>query len=349
MQRNRSSFFLPATISCFIGLASWNSDLNAADKNARMAITDVSVAGEDFLIQGEYQGWIQKTSGGTCQIGLQVRSLGDGEFSAVEYPGGLPGTGWSMLKKFELSGTREESAVWLASQDCLFIVDGRKAKAIAPDGHSLGALAKIQRQSPTLGWRPPNGARVLYGPGVNEFKNGKITEQGWLKWGTETMEAFGDFDMHLEFRLPYMPYARGQGRANSGLYIQSRYEVQILDSFALEGVENECGALYKTQRPEINMCLPPLQWQTYDVKFRSPRFLADGETKRCDARITVLHNGVAIHRNRLIPSKTGAGKKEGSLPLPTKLQDHGNPVVFRNIWLIDRRPTTSMASQAFDG
>jgi hypothetical protein len=118
------------------------------------------------------------------------------------------------------------------------------------------------------------------------------------------------------------------------VYIQQRYEVQILDSFGLEGIENECGGLYRQTRPDLNMCLPPLAWQTYDIWFTPPQFAEDGKTKTANAHITVLHNGVAIHRHREVTAKTGGGKAEGPDPLPINLQDHGNPVMFRNIWLV---------------
>ena len=319
--------------------------VNADDGDKKLAITDPTLAGTEFEIQGEYHGTIRHPIGGVSQVGLQIRSLGGGQFAAVEYPGGLPGSGWSRVEKFELQGIQESNGVWLASQNGVFIADGKCAKLISTDGRPLGFLPKVTRKSPTLNALPPSCAKVLFGHGANEFKNGQITEEGYLKWGTETIDAYRDFKLHVEFRLPYMPNARGQDRANSGIYLQSRYEVQVLDSFSLEGIENECGALYKTQRPDVNMCLPPLQWQTYDIEFRSPRFLADGETKACDGRITVIHNGVAIHNNRIIPNKTGAGKKEGAKPLPTKLQDHGNPVVFRNIWLIDRSPLHTVRAE----
>jgi len=162
-----------------------------------------------------------------------------------------------------------------------------------------------------------------------------MTDDGLLMVGTELKRTFRDYKLHLEFRLAYMPTARGQGRSNSGIYLQSRYEVQILDSFGLEGVENECAALYKQRRPDLNMCLPPLTWQTYDIEFQSPRFDAAG--KKCaNGRISVQHNGVFVHNNVEITAKTGAGAKESPEPLPTKFQNHHNPVVFRNIWIIDR-------------
>jgi hypothetical protein len=150
-----------------------------------------------------------------------------------------------------------------------------------------------------------------------------------------TKRKFEDFELHIEFRTPFMPDARGQGRGNSGVYLQGRYEVQVLDSYGLEGKDNECGGIYKVGAPLVNMCLPPLQWQTYDIMFRAPRFNAGG-TKAEDAVITVVHNGVTIHDRRRIPGPTG-GALDGKVAEPggIYLQDHGNPAQFRNIWLVE--------------
>jgi hypothetical protein len=184
--------------------------------------------------------------------------------------------------------------------------------------------------------QPPPGAYVVFnGANTDEFAEGaKVSPEGLLLAGALTKATVGDFRLHLEFRTPYMPYARGQGRANSGVYIQQRYEVQILDSFGLEGIENECAALYKQTRPDLNMALPPLEWQTYDIYFTAPRFAGDGKTKLTNARITVIHNGVPVHLHREVTAKTGGGKQEGSQAFPINLQDHGNPVVYRNIWMV---------------
>ena len=153
--------------------------------------------------------------------------------------------------------------------------------------------------------------------------------------GADLKPMFQDFNLHLEFMLPYMPAARGQARANSGVYLQSRYEVQVLDTFAIEPVNNGCGGLYRFRGPDVNMCLPPLVWQTYDIVFTAPRWAADG-TKLENARISMWHNGVRIHKNVELPNKTGAGKPEEPTLLPIRLQNHGNPIRFRNIWIIDR-------------
>jgi len=204
------------------------------------------------------------------------------------------------------------------------------------DGQRVGRLDRVERQSPTLGAQPPKGAMVLFdGSDTEQFTNASMTEDGLLMQGADLKPMFQDFNLHLEFMVPYMPAGRGQGRGNSGVYLQSRYEVQILDSFAMEPVNNGCAGLYRFREPDLNACLPPLKWQTYDIVFTAPRWASDG-SKLKNARITVWHNGVKVHDNVELPNKTGAGKPEEPTLLPIRLQDHGNPVRFRNIWIIDR-------------
>lgn len=153
--------------------------------------------------------------------------------------------------------------------------------------------------------------------------------------GTVVSERqFTDHKVHLEFRTPFRPDARGQGRGNSGVYLQARYEVQILDSYGLEGKDNECGGIYKLAAPLVNMCAPPLQWQTYDIEFRAARFNQEAN-KVDDARMTVHHNGVLIHDDVAIPVRSTGGQAVQSGGV--LLQDHGNPVQFRNIWVVERR------------
>jgi hypothetical protein len=147
-----------------------------------------------------------------------------------------------------------------------------------------------------------------------------------------TKQNFTDFKMHAEFKTPQLPpNVKGQGRGNSGFYIQRRYEVQILDSFGLEPKNNDCGSLYRFKAPDKNACDMPGRWQSYDIIFHAAKF--DGNKKVKNALITVWQNGILIHNDVELQNKTGAGRTEGPQPGPILLQDHGNEVCFRNIWI----------------
>ena len=155
--------------------------------------------------------------------------------------------------------------------------------------------------------------------------------------GATSKRKFQNCQLHIEFLLPFMPEARGQARGNSGCYLQGRYEVQMLDSFGLEGKNNECGGIYTIAEPSVNMCFPPLAWQTYDIDYTPARFDAAGK-KTANARITVKHNGVTIHDNvELAHITPGGAPKEEPGKGPFQLQAHGNPVTYRNIWVVAKK------------
>lgn len=206
-------------------------------------------------------------------------------------------------------------------------------------------LEKIERLSPTLGAKPPAGAKVLFdGSGTEAWQKQGGGDAPWkvidgaMQVGGGSIvskEEFGDCTIHVEFQTPFMPEARGQGRGNSGVYLMGRYECQVLDSYGLSGEHNECGGVYTVAKPLVNMCAPPLQWQTYDIEFTAPRF--EGGKKVANAKMTVTHNGVKIHDGTEIPKPTTAAMSgQDAEKGPLYLQDHGNPVRYRNIWVQPR-------------
>ena len=295
----------------------------------------VEEAGPDYVLQGEYAGEI-KTDSGNVALGLQVIALGDHKFDAVAYPGGLPGHGWTGDEKILAHGeTIDSETKIVAEEHGHAILKDDKAVLYSTDGTETGTLEKVERKSPTLGAKAPEGAIVLFdGTSADQFEGGKITMKDLLAADCETKEKFGDYKMHIEFRTPFKPAARGQARGNSGVYIQGRYECQVLDSFGLEGENNECGGIYQISKPKVNACFPPLTWQTYDMDFTAARY--EGAKKVKNARVTIKHNGIAIHNDLELTHGTPGKNPEADSPDVIYLQGHGNPVVYRNIWVVKK-------------
>jgi hypothetical protein len=323
----------------FVAFISIPALVFAADAKAGV-LQNPAPLDDDFFLQGEYTGAISSVGSATGTVGVQVIALGKGKFEAVEFSGGLPGNGGDRETRRKYTGQMSSAGTVELSGGPHRLTLRRGSIAVKDDsGKPLGVLRKTQRMSQTLRAAPPPGAKVLFiGRDARQFTKGNVTPDHLLVAGADTKVPFGDFTMHLEFRTPYMPEARGQGRGNSGVYIQGRYEVQILDSFGLAGADNECGSLYKQRAPLLNMSFPPLIWQTYDIDFTAPRFDAAGK-KMKNARITVRHNGVVVQNDVEVTAKTGGGAAEGPDPRPIKLQDHGNPVHFRNVWIAGRKGT----------
>ncbi|MEL0094580.1 MAG: DUF1080 domain-containing protein [Planctomycetaceae bacterium] len=296
----------------------------------------------DYQIQGEYVGDFIE-DGEKTKIGLQIIAMGGGNFRAVSFTGGLPGAGWKRGDKTEyVDGSlndRGQVVFKLEDGEGTAVATIKDGKLIATEGDALIArVEKVHRKSPTLGAKPPKGAVVLFDGSEKSAGNwvrGQVVLGDLLRHDVETKEKFQDHSLHLEFRTPFMPHARGQGRGNSGMYVQGRYECQILDSFGLEGKNNECGGIYSIAEPIVNMALPPLVWQTYDVDFTAARFNDTGK-KIQNARVTIKHNGVVIHDDLELTHGTPGKHKEGPTADILYLQGHGNPVVFRNVWAVKK-------------
>lgn len=189
------------------------------------------------------------------------------------------------------------------------------------DGRSLDAWESVKQPGTPAQWTVAGGAMTM------KRETGDI----------RTKAAFGDIQLHLEFRSPPEVKGRGQGRGNSGVFFMERYELQVLDSYENKTyVNGQLGSIYKQHPPLVNPARPPGEWQVYDVVFTAPRFNADGSLKS-PARITAFLNGVLIHNHVELrgPTEYRGPPSYRAHPdrLPLKLQDHGDLVSFRNIWV----------------
>jgi hypothetical protein len=322
----------------------------------------------DFKYQGEYV-----TSSGSDKLGVQVIALDGGHFQAVVYPGGLPGAGWNGKDRSLMDGKLADGKVTFepakkgkgrrykgrkpqefsatekfpptGQKDYTATIKGRSLvlKEADREAEALKAheLRKDTRESPTLGKEAPKGAIVLFdGTDNKEWTGGRVdAKTKFLNTDghdIHTKRKFNNYSVHLEFMTPFRPAGRDQERGNSGFYQVDRYETQILDSFGLEGKNNECGGIYSWLDSKLNMCLPPLTWQTYDIDFTNA--VMDGKKKVKNARITVRLNGVVIHDDAEIKGNTEDhnNKNEGT-PGALRLQGHGNPLQFRNIWIVEKK------------
>src|SRR5690606_16548647 len=182
-------------------------------------------------------------------------ALGDGEFRAVGHRGGLPGDGWDGEERRSAEGRLQGEVAVFEGEGFTLRIDGKSITITNSDGDRVLELEKVERKSPTLEAKPPEGAIVLFdGSSTDGWHNARLVMDKLLgATNCYTERTFGDHELHIEFRTPFMPKARGQGRGNSGVYVQSRYEVQVLDSFGLEGKDNECGGIYSISPPDVNM------------------------------------------------------------------------------------------------
>ncbi|MEZ6096971.1 MAG: DUF1080 domain-containing protein [Pirellulaceae bacterium] len=189
----------------------------------------------------------------------------------------------------------------------------------------------------------PSDAIVLFnGKDMSAFDGGDkwLVQDGYAQvqgGGVTTKQGFGSCQLHIEFATPAEVKGEGQGRGNSGVYLMGKYEIQLLDSFDNKTYfDGQCGALYKQQPPTVNACRGPGEWQSYDIVFEAPQFNEDGSVAR-PAYVTVLQNGILIHNHVELQGGTFWDQpphyEAHAEKLPLHLQDHGNPVRFRNIWV----------------
>ena len=239
----------------------------------------------------------------------------------------------------DMRGTVDGDKLKLAGGKFTGVISGDKCSAKSPAG--TFDLKRFDRKSPTLGEKPPAGAIVLLPfepnktPDMSEWTNKtwKAFLDGSMQVGSDnnrTVRKFRNFRLHAEFMT-----VSGKGGGNSGFYLLDRYEVQVFDSFGLmPQYKGGCGAIYQTFAPSANACLPPGEWQTYDITFHGP--VMDGKKVVRHPRITVVHNGVVVHDDVEIPHATGHAQPKGDAAEgPIVLQDHGCPDRFRNIWVVE--------------
>ncbi|MDG1984548.1 MAG: ThuA domain-containing protein [Planctomycetota bacterium] len=227
----------------------------------------------------------------------------------------------------------------------LDVEDRRPARTLAGWRHGDGGEAKWRVTIPTPPASAAHGADQPDGAAAPESEGGGHpgTRSGYMQVVSGTGNLFtraelgGDYLLHVEFMVPPTPETNGwQDRGNSGVYVQGRYEVQVLDSLGLKLRSGDCGGIYGKHVASVDACKPAGYWQSYDIEFRSPRRSREGE-KTENARMSVWHNGILIHDDVQVDGPTAAavgGDEPGSGPL--MLQDHGHPVRYRNIWALPR-------------
>jgi len=237
--------------------------------------------------------------------------------------------------------------------DKLLIEDLQRSKTASPS-KTQRAVESAAKQvtsteplviDPGINGGPPSDAIVLFdGHGLSQWKS---ASGGEAKWRVEngivevngtgnimTKEEFGDVQVHVEWASPSEVRGEGQGRGNSGVYFQGRYEIQVLDSYQNKTYPNgQAGALYGVAAPLVNACRKPGEWQTYEIIFHPPKPSSEGKIQ--PGSVTVLHNGVLVQDHVAVTgqSTTAAAFHDAVSKGPLMLQDHGNPVRYRNIWI----------------
>lgn len=316
-----------------------------------LAAENPSPSGDPFI--GSYEGTYNATGYDPYEATGHVTSEGPELYRLiVNFAVGAKGN--QQHSQLELHGRAQGSRLRFAaySGNVMWEISLEDGTLNIQRYHGYGGtfkLKKVIHVSPTEGLTPPEGATILLPFTTGEKADiSAWTNTEWqalndgvmrVKGGSgdnRTQESFGSFRLHLEFKTAHMPSAHGQQRSNSGIYYQDRYETQILDSFGLISGSGDCGGIYGQSTPLVNVCFPPAQWQTYDAEFTAAEFDEAGKAIS-HPRITVKLNGVLIQDNHELKASTVGAVDDKHVPIaPLRLQDHGNPVEYRNIWLVER-------------
>jgi hypothetical protein len=336
---------------------------------------DPNVLGPDVRLQGEYAGMLAGRP-----VGVQVVARGEGRFHALVLPGGLPGDGWDGMPYVLLESDPLERGVAAfhavaAADDATAHLDGEGFRLTRAG--QAAVLPRVERTSPTLGQRPPAGAVVLFdGTGLDAFQEDKTYEAQTMPLmlddtmlnGGVTKRSFGDCLLHVEFMTGFEPENIPWRRADAGIYLASRYEVAIGDSFGFDfdlsgyggptpprlfsqrslaqkfpvttGTRHTtkprvCGSVFTYPIIVPNTCHPPLTWQTLDIDFTAPRFDAAG-AKTADAILSVKLNGHQIVDRQQVTKPTPHGLKGDAARGPIWFEAFFRRVLYRNIWLVEK-------------
>jgi hypothetical protein len=309
---------------------------------------------ESDPIMGEFEGTFTPQGGQAVKAEAKVIADADNNYRVVIlYPAATP-----KATRIELTGRGEDDEISIGRTDWLGKpIDEQWSGRITKDALRIACedakggkaeMKRIERRSPTLGAKPPAGAIVLL-----PFEEGKVTNlDQWTnrEWTCNpdgsiqvhrghnwTKERFGSFKLHLEFYVPFLPAERGPARGNSGVFLQNSYQIQVLDSFGEPLTEVTCGAITGRKSPDVYAALPPGQWQAFDIDFQAPRFNEINGERTKSALLTVLFNGVKIHDAVELLGVTGGALSLPNKTGPLRLQDHNDPVRFRNIWLVEKK------------
>jgi hypothetical protein len=312
-----------------------------------LTFSALAASQKEIELQGNFEGSTTGPGGEYMSVTAQIVALGQGKHVAkihvadavVEVNGqteGKPEDGLCLYNEVVNLPDMGDYKITAKVEDKVF-----SGTADGPSGKHEFSLKRVEKGSPTLGLKAPEGAIVLMdGSSMDAW----VQEPFWnIRGGVmnmsghsiRTKEEFPSMQLHLEFKTPFMPNEApgSQGRGNSGVYVFGRYEVQVLDSFTDAPKDNLCGGIYQKAVPIASACLPPEEWQTYDMEFQAPKFDANG-VKTSDAVITVKLNGTLIHDKVVLPSCTPGGVSDQEAAKGVlMLQDHHDKVEYRNIWV----------------